>query len=114
MSLIIKCEKSKKVCAIVHVPYYFIKFSKELADIFYKTARQPIDFRRKGRMNRMHRVQNIQIDGTNLLDGIGSSVKQESFDFGTVSTGVGRMAEIEKLSKGEKTDDSGKDEEHGS
>ena len=56
-------------------------------------------------MNRMHRVQNIQIDGTNLLDGIGSSVKQESFDFGTVSTGVGRMAEIEKLSKGEKTEE---------
>lgn len=105
MSLIIKCENNKKVCAEVHVPFYFIKFSKEIADIFYKTVRQTLDFRRKGRMNRMHRVQNIQIDGANLLDGIGSSIKQESFDFGTVSAGMGRVAETEKLSKGEKTEE---------
>lgn len=51
----------------------------------------------------MQRVQNIQIDGAGLLDGIGSSARQESFDFGSVSTGTEKVYETEKLSKGEKT-----------
>lgn len=51
----------------------------------------------------MQRVQNMQIDGANLLEGIGSNARQESFDFGTVSSGTGKVAETEKLSKGEKT-----------
>lgn len=50
----------------------------------------------------MQRVQNIQIDGAGLLDGTGSSVRQESFDFGTVSAGTQKAHETEKLSKGEK------------
>lgn len=50
----------------------------------------------------MQRVQNIQIDGAGLLDGIGSGVRQESFDFGTVSAGTQKAYETEKLSKGEK------------
>lgn len=50
----------------------------------------------------MQRVQNIQIDGAGLLDGTGTSVRQESFDFGTVSGGTQKAHETEKLSKGEK------------
>lgn len=50
----------------------------------------------------MQRVQNIQIDGAGLLDGTGTSVRQESLDFGTVSAGTQKAHEAEKLSKGEK------------
>ncbi len=55
----------------------------------------------------MQRVQSIQIDGAGLLDGIGigSGSKQESFDFGSVSAGNGKIHETERLSKGEKTAD---------
>ncbi len=51
----------------------------------------------------MQRVQNIQIDGAGLLDGIGGSARQESFDFGSISTGTEKVYETEKLTKGEKT-----------
>lgn len=51
----------------------------------------------------MQGVHNIQIDGANLLDGVGNSTRQEGFDFGTVSTGTEKMHETERLSKGEKT-----------
>lgn len=50
----------------------------------------------------MQRVQNIQIDGAGLLDGIGTGARQDSFDFGTVSAGTQKPQETEKLSKGEK------------
>ncbi len=49
----------------------------------------------------MHRVQNIQIDGANLLDGIGGG-RQEGFDFGSVLTASDKVSETEKLTKGEK------------
>ncbi len=51
----------------------------------------------------MQRVQNIQIDGAGLLEGIGGSARQESFDFGSISTGTEKVYETEKLTKGEKT-----------
>lgn len=51
----------------------------------------------------MQGVHKIQIDGANLLDGIGNSTRQEGFDFGTVSTGTEKMHETEKLSKGERS-----------
>ena len=54
-------------------------------------------------MCKMQRVQNIQIDGAGLLDGIGGSARQESFDFGSISTGTEKVYETEKLTKGEKT-----------
>ena len=50
----------------------------------------------------MQRVGSIQIDGANLLDGIGGS-RQEEFDFGTVLTASDRASETETLTKGEKT-----------
>jgi len=52
----------------------------------------------------MQRVQSMQIDGSNLLEGAGGSIKQEKFDFGILSAGAHkRIQETEKLSKGEKT-----------
>ncbi len=52
----------------------------------------------------MQRVQNIQLDGAALLDGIGGNSPKDGFDFGTVSTGTyEKIYESEKLSKGEQT-----------
>lgn len=52
----------------------------------------------------MQTVHSMQIDGSNILEGAGGSIKQEKFDFGTLSAGAQkRIQETEKLSKGEKT-----------
>lgn len=49
----------------------------------------------------MQGVQNIQIDGAALLEGIGGNAKQDGMDLGSVSAGTQKVQQTETLTKGE-------------
>ncbi len=51
----------------------------------------------------MQGVQNIQIDGAGLLEGVGGNGRQDGMDFGAVSAGTQKVQQTETLTKGEHT-----------